>query len=193
MQKLFDCFFVFFPLNFDVALIEHSSQNVFFLSHWQRYDFSPFYCCFHLKPLLITMSAKFLKCNNTKDNYYSWNQIRRTHQPMSLSKSLKSLTSELPRSGAGISLLMFSFMCETQVKERWSAWLTTRRTKKGEGAGSITWTQLLHLTTTIHHLHPPSATIPSPHLGWLSRQIGQTLCHPKEAPPCTNWKPERHS
>lgn len=57
----------------------------------------------------------------------------------------------------GLSLLMFSPICGTQVKERWSAWLTGRSAWKGEGAGSITWTQLLRLTTTIHHSHPPTA------------------------------------
>ena len=65
--------------------------------------------------------------------------------------------SELPRHGAGLSSLMFSPICGAEVKVRWSAGLTRRRAKKGEGAGSITWTQLLRLTTAIHHLHPPSA------------------------------------
>lgn len=65
---------------------------------------------------------------------------------------------------------------------------------KGGGAmlRSIIWTQLLRLTTSIHHLHPPSAAIPSTHLGRLSHQIGQTLCHSKVAPPFTDCEPERH-
>lgn len=47
---------------------------------------------------------------------------------------------------------------EHKWKERLSAWLNRRRAKKkGEGVSSITWTQLLRLTTAIHHLHPPSA------------------------------------
>lgn len=72
-------------------------------------------------------------------------------------KVWKSLTSGLPILGTGLSLLMFSPICGTEVKERWSAWLTGRRAREGEEAGSITWTQLLRLTTAIHHLHPPSA------------------------------------
>lgn len=67
---------------------------------------------------------------------------------------------------------------------------------KGGGSGvnylnTITASNNHHPSLASSHSTP--ATIPSAHLGWLSRQIGQTLCHPKEAPPCTNWKPERHS
>lgn len=86
----------------------------------------------------------------------------------------------------------FSF---THMKEKLSAWLSGRAVRKGKGGRgvrSITWAQLLHLTTSIHHLHPPSAVIPSTHLGQLSRQIGQILGHSKVALPCTDCKPERH-
>lgn len=69
----------------------------------------------------------------------------------------KILNKLAAKTSNGLSLLMFSPICGAQVKERWSAWLTGRSARKGEGAGSITWTQLLHLTTTIHHSHPPTA------------------------------------
>lgn len=66
----------------------------------------------------------------------------------------KPRTVEMPR----LASLYWCFLptMEPKWKERWSAWLSRRRARKGEGAGSITWTQLLRLTTAIHHLHPPS-------------------------------------
>lgn len=53
---------------------------------------------------------------------------------------------------------MFPPFCATQVKARRIVWLTQRRaTKETWEMRSITWTQLLRLTTAIHHLHPLSA------------------------------------
>ena len=63
------------------------------------------------------------------------------------------------------------------------------------GRGSITWTQLLHLTMAIHHPCPPLLPRQPSHpcVGVrLSHRIGETLRHPAEVPPLHNWKPEQH-
>lgn len=70
-----------------------------------------------------------------------------------------SQTTALPRLGTGLSLLMFSPICGTDAKSKMECLAHTgerERERKGEGRGSITWTQLLRLTTAIHHLHPPT-------------------------------------
>lgn len=143
---------------------------------------------FFFSMILAQVSLKLLSVSkNTWGICFTWSKMSGSYQ---WAIQWKWIIGAQP---ALISLPMFSLVCGTPVKEKWSTWLNGREQEKGEGAGSITWTQLLRLTTSIHHEHPPTATIPTPLFSWLSRQIGQTLCHPKEAPPCTKWKPERHT
>lgn len=81
-----------------------------------------------------------------------------------------------------------------QQKEGWSERLNWREARKEPGKGDKGG-QLPEHNYCSNNLHPsPASSLsngPKPHIrDRLSRQVGQTLCHPKEAPPCTEWKSE---
>lgn len=84
--------------------------------------------------------------------------------------------------------------CGVQQKEEWRERLNWREARKEPGKGDKGG-QLPEHNYCSNNLHPSPASFlsngPKPHIrDRLSRQVGQTLCHPKEAPPCTEWKSE---
>lgn len=154
----------------------------------------------YLPPSSRITTTKVLWMSTEHPSAYIWHKLQLTWEEnpslLCQSKSLENIKQVFCQNLEPVSSLMYSPICATEVKARWSAWLVWRRVGKGGGKG----VNYLNTITASNNRHPSlasshsnTAKIPSPHLGWLSRQIGQTLCHPTKAPPCTKRKPEWHS
>lgn len=117
--------------------------------------------------------------------------MRCSHQ-YNKAKAWKSLISGPPN-------LADAFSCLWNRSEREMECLAHQEGSEKRGESGVNY---LNTITASNNCHPSLAsslstvaTIPSPHLDFLSRQIGQTLCHPREPPPppFTSSKPEQHS